>query len=153
MHQGFCVRCKDMHMMEDPEMITIKNGRKAVQGSCDKCGTTINKFVGGKSMKGSNPMAATALAEAAPAIAEGVGKVAGELGQTVRAIDQRRAEERERIGKNDFKETKYNRQSLRMVQKEYRIMINRRKKGLMPAEFTDMQLWQRAERIVAEKDD
>ncbi len=36
---GYCVKCKTKRDMKDAEVVTMKNGRKAVKGVCSVCGT------------------------------------------------------------------------------------------------------------------
>lgn len=45
-YEGFCVKCKKKVEIKDPQIITLKNGRKAVKGKCPNCGTTIYRFLG-----------------------------------------------------------------------------------------------------------
>lgn len=46
-HEGYCVKCREKREFEGEE-VTLKNGRKAAQGSCPVCGTKINRMLGGK---------------------------------------------------------------------------------------------------------
>ena len=41
---GYCMKCKTQRDMQDPEQITMKNGRQATQGTCPMCGTKIFKI-------------------------------------------------------------------------------------------------------------
>jgi hypothetical protein len=43
---AYCVKCKAKQEMKDPKSITMKNGRKATQGTCPKCGTKMFKIGG-----------------------------------------------------------------------------------------------------------
>lgn len=45
--QGYCVKCREKKEIKDPQQITMKNGKPAVQGVCPECGTKIFK-IGGK---------------------------------------------------------------------------------------------------------
>ncbi len=46
MHTGYCVRCKERDReMNDVEVITMKNGRKAAKGTCAVCGTGMYKIL------------------------------------------------------------------------------------------------------------
>jgi hypothetical protein len=36
---GYCVKCKTKREIKDPQIVTMKNGRKAVKGICSVCGT------------------------------------------------------------------------------------------------------------------
>lgn len=45
-YTGFCVKCKKTVEIKDPEIVTLKNGRKAVKGKCPYCGTTVFRFIG-----------------------------------------------------------------------------------------------------------
>lgn len=44
--EAYCVKCKAKSVMVDPKEVTMKNGRKAVQGKCSKCGTGMYKILG-----------------------------------------------------------------------------------------------------------
>ncbi len=39
--QGYCMKCREKREMQDPQQVTLKNGREAQQGSCAVCGTAI----------------------------------------------------------------------------------------------------------------
>ncbi len=41
---GYCVKCKATREILDPQQITMKNGRSAMQGTCPVCGTKIFKI-------------------------------------------------------------------------------------------------------------
>ncbi len=45
--QAYCVKCKAKREMKTPANITMKNGKKAVQGVCPVCGTKLFR-IGGK---------------------------------------------------------------------------------------------------------
>ncbi|HZU03410.1 MAG TPA: DUF5679 domain-containing protein [Ktedonobacteraceae bacterium] len=42
MAQGYCVKCKAKRDIKDGKLVTMKNGKPALKGSCSVCGTTIN---------------------------------------------------------------------------------------------------------------
>jgi DNA-directed RNA polymerase subunit RPC12/RpoP len=44
-YMGYCVRCKKKVPIQDPVLITLKNGRKAVKGHCPYCGGPVMTFV------------------------------------------------------------------------------------------------------------
>ncbi len=44
---AYCVKCKAKREMKTPANITMKNGKKAVQGICPVCGTKLFR-IGGK---------------------------------------------------------------------------------------------------------
>ena len=46
MTAGFCVKCKAKREIKDAKNITMKNGKKAVQGVCPVCGTKIFRIGG-----------------------------------------------------------------------------------------------------------
>jgi RNase P subunit RPR2 len=46
--EGYCVKCKEKHMMKDAQEITMKNGKPAVTGTCESCGTKMFKIGGVK---------------------------------------------------------------------------------------------------------
>ena len=43
--QMYCVKCKDMKLVIDPEHVTLKNGRPAHKGKCPHCNTATFKIV------------------------------------------------------------------------------------------------------------
>ena len=45
--QGYCLKCREKREMQDPQEVTLKNGRAAMQGTCPVCGTKIT-VIGGK---------------------------------------------------------------------------------------------------------
>jgi hypothetical protein len=45
---GWCVKCKKKSEMKDAKEVTMKNGRKAMKGTCTKCGTGMYKILGMK---------------------------------------------------------------------------------------------------------
>lgn len=46
MAEGFCVKCKKKVEIKDAKETTLKNGRKAISGTCPTCGTKIFRFMG-----------------------------------------------------------------------------------------------------------
>jgi RNase P subunit RPR2 len=42
--EGYCVKCKEKREMQNPQEITMKNGRPATQGTCPACGTKMFKI-------------------------------------------------------------------------------------------------------------
>ena len=44
MATAYCVKCKAPREIQDPQQITMKNGRPATQGRCPVCGTRIFKI-------------------------------------------------------------------------------------------------------------
>ena len=38
---GYCLKCKERREIQDPRVVTMKNGRAATRGACGECGTTI----------------------------------------------------------------------------------------------------------------
>ncbi len=45
---GYCVKEKASKPMKDAKEVTLKNGKKAMQGVCASCGTKMMKFVSSK---------------------------------------------------------------------------------------------------------
>lgn len=43
---AYCVKCKAKREMKDPQSITMKNGKKAQQGTCPVCGTKLFRIGG-----------------------------------------------------------------------------------------------------------
>ena len=48
MTEAYCVKCKKKQEMKDAEEVTMKNGRKAMKGTCPECGTGMYRIMGGK---------------------------------------------------------------------------------------------------------
>ena len=46
MSEAYCVKCKAKREVKDPEQVTMKNGRKALKGTCPECGTKMFKIGG-----------------------------------------------------------------------------------------------------------
>jgi hypothetical protein len=44
--QGYCMKCKTKREMRDPKQVTMKNGKKAISGACEVCGTKMFKIGG-----------------------------------------------------------------------------------------------------------
>jgi uncharacterized Zn finger protein (UPF0148 family) len=44
--EGYCVRCKAKREIKDPKNVTMKNGKKAVSGTCPVCGTKLFRIGG-----------------------------------------------------------------------------------------------------------
>jgi hypothetical protein len=49
--QAYCVKCKAKREMKGEKQVTMKNGRKAISGTCTTCGTNMFK-IGGSSEGG-----------------------------------------------------------------------------------------------------
>lgn len=48
MVEAYCVKCKAKKEMKEPKEVTMKNGRKAMQGTCPACKTGMFKILGNK---------------------------------------------------------------------------------------------------------
>ena len=48
MAQGRCMKCKKQVEIKDGQEVTMKNGMKAVKGSCPACGTKVFRILGKK---------------------------------------------------------------------------------------------------------
>ncbi len=46
-NMGYCVKDRKMVEMKGAHEITMKNGRKAMQGTCPTCGTKVTRIMGG----------------------------------------------------------------------------------------------------------
>jgi hypothetical protein len=46
MPEGYCVKCKTKKEISGAVEDTMKNGRKAIKGTCPSCGTVIFKLLG-----------------------------------------------------------------------------------------------------------
>jgi hypothetical protein len=42
--QARCVKCKASRQIGDPRVVTLKNGKQAIQGVCPVCGSTLIRF-------------------------------------------------------------------------------------------------------------
>lgn len=42
---AYCVKCKEKREMENPEEVTMKNGRPARKGTCPVCGTGMYEIL------------------------------------------------------------------------------------------------------------
>jgi hypothetical protein len=45
---GYCVKEKAQKPMQDAHEVTLKNGKRALQGVCASCGTKMMKFISAK---------------------------------------------------------------------------------------------------------
>lgn len=43
--EAYCVKCKCKRTMVDEKEITMKNGKRALQGKCESCGTGVFKIL------------------------------------------------------------------------------------------------------------
>lgn len=43
---AYCVRCKDKQEVSNAEVVTMKNGRRRLKGTCIKCGCGMSKILG-----------------------------------------------------------------------------------------------------------
>ncbi len=43
--RAYCIKCRAKREMKNPVMITMKNGRRAVQGTCSKCGSKMSQMM------------------------------------------------------------------------------------------------------------
>ena len=50
MHEGYCVKCKAKKPIANGVEEVMKNGRKAVKGTCPTCGVVMFKILGGKAV-------------------------------------------------------------------------------------------------------
>jgi hypothetical protein len=46
--EGYCVKCKASKEMKNGKEVTMKNGRKAMQGVCCSCGTKLFRILSKK---------------------------------------------------------------------------------------------------------
>ena len=46
MAEAYCVKCKAKKEIRNPKPVTMKNGRKALTGTCGKCGTKMFRIGG-----------------------------------------------------------------------------------------------------------
>jgi len=43
--KAYCMKCKAEQVVQDAQIVTMKNGRTAAQGVCPVCGTKMFKFL------------------------------------------------------------------------------------------------------------
>ena len=55
MPEGYCVKCKAKKEIANGVEETMKNGRKAIKGTCPTCGKVIFKFLAGKAVASTTP--------------------------------------------------------------------------------------------------
>jgi hypothetical protein len=46
MSEAYCMKEKAKREINSPHEVTLKNGRRALQGTCASCGTTLFKILG-----------------------------------------------------------------------------------------------------------
>ncbi|MEM0286732.1 MAG: DUF5679 domain-containing protein [Nitrososphaerota archaeon] len=46
MVDAYCVKCRTKRTMSNPKEVKLKNGRKAMSGTCPKCGTKLFRILG-----------------------------------------------------------------------------------------------------------
>jgi hypothetical protein len=44
MAEGYCVKDKKMVPIQNPQKITMKNGKPATQGTCPNCGSKVTRI-------------------------------------------------------------------------------------------------------------
>ena len=49
--KAYCVKCRKVSEMKDPKEVKMKTGRKALKGTCVKCGTGMYKILPGAPKK------------------------------------------------------------------------------------------------------
>lgn len=45
-YEGYCVKCRQKRKIKDGAIKTWPNGRRAYQGKCEVCGTTVARVLG-----------------------------------------------------------------------------------------------------------
>ncbi len=46
MTMAYCVKCKTSREVKNPQNVVMKNGKKAVTGTCGVCGTKLYRIGG-----------------------------------------------------------------------------------------------------------
>lgn len=46
--EAYCVKCKEKRPMKDANEQQLDNGRRAMKGTCEVCGTKMTKFLPNK---------------------------------------------------------------------------------------------------------
>ncbi len=49
--QAYCVKCRKKIDIQNPEQVTMKNGKPATKGICPKCGTGVYRIGSAKKSK------------------------------------------------------------------------------------------------------
>jgi len=44
--EAYCMKCKAKKAIDNPKQVKMRNGRKAVKGTCSVCGTKMYKIGG-----------------------------------------------------------------------------------------------------------
>ncbi len=39
--EAYCLKCREKREINNPEQVTLKNGRPATKGDCPACGTKV----------------------------------------------------------------------------------------------------------------
>jgi Zn finger protein HypA/HybF involved in hydrogenase expression len=39
--EAYCLKCREKREINNPEQVTLKNGRPATKGDCPTCGTKV----------------------------------------------------------------------------------------------------------------
>jgi len=42
--EAYCLKCREKREMQDPQEVTMKNGKPATSGTCPVCGTKMYKI-------------------------------------------------------------------------------------------------------------
>jgi hypothetical protein len=42
--EAWCVKCRSKREIQDPQSVTLKNGRPATQGTCGTCGAKLTRI-------------------------------------------------------------------------------------------------------------
>ena len=48
MTEGYCVKCKQKREISGAKEVSMPNGRRAMKGTCPKCGTGMYRILGMK---------------------------------------------------------------------------------------------------------
>ncbi|MGI5835837.1 MAG: DUF5679 domain-containing protein [Chloroflexota bacterium] len=43
--EAYCLKCRGQREIKEPKLITMSNGRPAMQGTCSVCGTKMTRIV------------------------------------------------------------------------------------------------------------
>jgi RNase P subunit RPR2 len=46
--EAYCVKCRSKRPIKDAQEVTMKNGRRALKGTCEVCGTVLMRMLGNK---------------------------------------------------------------------------------------------------------
>lgn len=49
--EAYCVKCREKRPIKDAKQVQMKNGRYAMEGTCEVCGTKLFRMISDKDAK------------------------------------------------------------------------------------------------------